>query len=90
MRFLYAYDNSLPLQSGYVFYTLAILSHHRDTDWETNHLTMPKQNTEFNSYQTIYSKTGNPIITDHGSSFTEMVLNVLSDEKRWPERFTHG
>ena len=65
MRILYALDNSLPLQTGYVFRTLAILSHHQNRDWETNHLTMLKQNTEFNSYETIYNNSGNPIRTDH-------------------------
>jgi PEP-CTERM/exosortase A-associated glycosyltransferase len=42
MRVLHILDHSLPLQSGYVFRTLAILKQQRALGWETFHLTTPK------------------------------------------------
>src|SRR6266480_511228 len=43
MRVLHILDHSVPLQSGYVFRTLAILREQRARGWETLHLTGPKQ-----------------------------------------------
>lgn len=43
MRVLHILDHSLPLQSGYVYRTLAILKEQRARGWETVHLTGPKQ-----------------------------------------------
>src|SRR5207302_2876769 len=45
MRVLHILDHSVPLQSGYVFRTLAILREQRARGWETLHLTGPKQGT---------------------------------------------
>lgn len=52
MRILHVLDHSLPLQSGYVFRTLAILTHQRARGWETFHLTTPKQTTPFQARET--------------------------------------
>jgi len=43
MRILHVLDHSLPLHSGYVFRTLAILTQQRALGWETLQLTGPKQ-----------------------------------------------
>jgi PEP-CTERM/exosortase A-associated glycosyltransferase len=43
MRILHILDHSIPLQSGYVFRTLAILKQQRALGWKTFHLTSPKQ-----------------------------------------------
>ena len=53
MRILHVLDHSLPLQSGYVFRTLAILDHQRRRGWETCHLTTPKHTTEFRAHETV-------------------------------------
>ncbi len=53
MRILHVLDHSLPLQSGYVFRTLAILTHQRRRGWETFHLTTPKQTTAFRAHETV-------------------------------------
>ncbi|MBF0126484.1 MAG: glycosyltransferase, exosortase A system-associated [Magnetococcales bacterium] len=42
MRILHILDHSAPLQSGYVFRTLAILRRQRELGWETGQLTGPK------------------------------------------------
>ncbi|MBF0429315.1 MAG: glycosyltransferase WbuB, partial [Magnetococcales bacterium] len=42
MRILHILDHSAPLQSGYVFRTLAILRQQREMGWETVQLTGPK------------------------------------------------
>lgn len=43
MRVLHILDHSIPLQSGYAFRTLSILKAQRALEWETFHLTGPKQ-----------------------------------------------
>ena len=43
MRILHILDHSLPLHSGYTFRTLSILKEQRALEWETFHLTGPKQ-----------------------------------------------
>jgi PEP-CTERM/exosortase A-associated glycosyltransferase len=43
VRILHLLDHSIPLQSGYTFRTLSILREQRRLDWETFHLTSPKQ-----------------------------------------------
>ena len=53
MRILHVLDHSLPLQSGYVFRTLAILAHQRERGWQTFHLTTPKHTTEFHAHETV-------------------------------------
>lgn len=40
---LHVLDHSIPLQSGYAFRTLAILTHQRARGWRTTHLTGPRQ-----------------------------------------------
>lgn len=42
MRILHLYDHSAPLQSGYVFRSLGLLSAQRAMGWETIHVTSPK------------------------------------------------
>lgn len=44
MRILHALDHSLPLQSGYVYRSLGILSAQRRLGWETTQVTGPSQN----------------------------------------------
>ncbi|MGH8399694.1 MAG: glycosyltransferase, partial [Gammaproteobacteria bacterium] len=44
LRILHVLDESLPLHSGYVFRTLAILREQRALGWETFQITGPKQN----------------------------------------------
>jgi hypothetical protein len=44
MRILHILDHSLPLQSGYVFRTLGILSAQAGFGWETLQLTSPRYN----------------------------------------------
>lgn len=43
MRILHILDHSIPLHSGYTFRTLSILREQRARDWQTFHLTSPKQ-----------------------------------------------
>jgi len=43
LRVLHVLDHSIPLQSGYVFRTLAILREQRARGWQTLQLTSPKQ-----------------------------------------------
>jgi PEP-CTERM/exosortase A-associated glycosyltransferase len=43
MRILHILDHSIPLHSGYTFRTLAILREQRRLQWDTVHLTGPKQ-----------------------------------------------
>ncbi len=43
LRILHVLDHSLPLHSGYTFRTLAILRAQRALNWQTEHLTTPKQ-----------------------------------------------
>lgn len=43
VRVLHVLDHSLPLQSGYTYRTLAILQAQRTLNWQTFHLTSPKQ-----------------------------------------------
>ena len=43
MRILHVLDHSLPLHSGYVFRTVAILREQRKLGWETLQLTTPRQ-----------------------------------------------
>ncbi|MBL8335352.1 MAG: glycosyltransferase, exosortase A system-associated [Rhodoferax sp.] len=43
MRILHVLDHSIPLHSGYTFRTLSILREQRKLQWETFHLTSPKQ-----------------------------------------------
>jgi len=43
VKILHILDHSLPLQSGYTFRTLGILTAQRKRGWETVHLTTPKQ-----------------------------------------------
>ena len=53
MRILHVLDHSLPLQSGYVFRTLAILKEQRARGWETFHLTTPKHHQEGGLAETV-------------------------------------
>ena len=43
LRILHVLDHSIPLHSGYTFRTLSILREQRKRQWETFHLTSPKQ-----------------------------------------------
>ena len=45
MRILHILDHSLPLHSGYVFRTLAILREQRALGWQTLQLTTPRHGT---------------------------------------------
>ncbi len=47
MRILHVLDHSIPLQSGYTFRTISILTEQRALGWETHHLTSPKHSRPF-------------------------------------------
>jgi len=53
MRILHILDHSLPLQSGYVFRSLGILSAQRGFGWETIQLTTPRYNSSANVSETV-------------------------------------
>ena len=42
LKILHVYDHSLPLHSGYVFRSLAILREQRKLGWDTVHITTPR------------------------------------------------
>lgn len=42
MRILHVFDHSIPLQSGYTFRSLSLLTEQRRLGWETHHLTTPR------------------------------------------------
>lgn len=42
LKILHVYDHSLPLHSGYVFRSLAILREQRKLGWDTVHNTTPR------------------------------------------------
>jgi EpsI family protein len=53
MRILHILDHSIPLQSGYTFRTLSILTQQRALGWETMHLTSPKHARPFVPHETV-------------------------------------
>lgn len=53
MRILHILDHSLPLQSGYVFRTLGILSAQREFGWETLQLTSPRYHSVEAAIETV-------------------------------------
>jgi glycogen(starch) synthase len=53
MRILHVLDHSLPLQSGYVFRSLGILSAQRGFGWETVQVTAPRQNAYTGPAETV-------------------------------------
>jgi len=67
MRVLHVLDHSLPLQSGYVFRTLGILSAQRALGWSTLQLTSPR-----------YHSGGDPIETIDGWEFHRTTKRATS------------
>ena len=53
MRILHVLDHSIPLQSGYTFRTLSLLTEQRAMGWETHHLTTPRHTEPFVAEETI-------------------------------------
>ncbi len=53
MRILHVFDHSLPLQSGYVFRSLGILSAQRGFGWETVQVVGPRHNTWTGAEETV-------------------------------------
>jgi glycogen(starch) synthase len=95
LKILQIYDHSLPLHSGYVFRSLAILREQRKRGWETVHITTPRHTVaeaavetigDYSFYRTlqpdgILAKT--PVISDfHQMSLTTGVIEkVIRAEK---------
>lgn len=53
MRILHVLDHSIPLQSGYTFRTLSLLTEQRKLGWETHHLTTPRHSEPFQPEETV-------------------------------------
>lgn len=53
MRSLHVLDHSIPLQSGYTFRTLSLLTEQRARGWETFHLTTPRHTEPFAPVETV-------------------------------------
>lgn len=53
VRILHILDHSIPLHSGYTFRTLSILREQRKLQWETFHLTSPKQMGALNAEEDV-------------------------------------
>jgi len=85
MLILHVLDHSLPLQSGYVFRTLGILSAQRGFGWKTIQLTSPRYNSGKSAYQTVdgwdFHRTPKPV---GGTKLPPVVREVL--EMRATER----
>lgn len=85
MRILHILDHSLPLQSGYVFRTLGILSAQHGFGWETIQLTSPRYNSAEVPVETVdgwdFHRTAKPA---GGLTLPPIVREVL--EMRAAER----
>lgn len=53
MRILHVLDHSIPLQSGYTFRTLSLLTEQRRLGWETHHLTTPRHAQPYQPVETV-------------------------------------
>lgn len=53
MRILHVFDHSIPLQSGYTFRSLSLLTEQRRLGWETHHLTTPRHTEPYQRQETI-------------------------------------
>lgn len=53
MRILHVLDHSIPLQSGYTFRTLSLLTEQRKLGWETHHLTTPRHSEPYQPTETV-------------------------------------
>ncbi len=53
MRILHVLDHSIPLQSGYTFRTLSLLTEQRALGWETFHLTTPRHTRPYRPEETV-------------------------------------
>ena len=53
MRILHVLDHSIPLQSGYTFRTLSLLTEQRRLGWETHHLTTPRHSEPYQPEETV-------------------------------------
>lgn len=53
MRILHVLDHSIPLQSGYTFRTLSLLTEQRRLGWETHHLTTSRHTEPFRPVETV-------------------------------------
>lgn len=64
MRILHIFDHGLPLQSGYVFRSLGLLSGQRALGWETHHVSSPKQGSDRDDIEIVdgwtYHRTAAP------------------------------
>ena len=87
MRVLHVFDHSIPLQSGYTFRSLSLLTEQRRLGWETHHLrhTEPYQPEEFVDGWTHrtppVSSPGLPVLREHAEmAATEARLNEIIPE----------
>ena len=53
MRILHVFDHSIPLQSGYTFRSLSLLTEQRRLGWETHHLTTPRHTEPYQAEETV-------------------------------------
>ncbi|MGB0630949.1 MAG: TIGR04063 family PEP-CTERM/XrtA system glycosyltransferase [Alphaproteobacteria bacterium] len=53
MRILHVFDHSIPLQSGYTFRSLSLLTEQRRLGWETHHLTTPRHTEPYTPEETV-------------------------------------
>lgn len=53
MRILHVFDHSIPLQSGYTFRSLSLLTEQRRLGWETHHLTTPRHTEPYRPEETV-------------------------------------
>jgi len=86
MRILHVLDHSLPLQSGYVYRTLGILTAQRGFGWETLHLTTPRYNAGVPEAETVdgwtFHRTPHPACPLAGRPVIREVLEMRATEAR--------
>ncbi|MGN6514345.1 MAG: TIGR04063 family PEP-CTERM/XrtA system glycosyltransferase [Rhizomicrobium sp.] len=89
MRILHVLDHSLPLQSGYVYRTLGILTAQRGYGWETIHLTSPRYNASANAIEAVdgwnFHRTQKPVGRFSQIPVAAEILEMRSTERRISE-----
>ena len=53
MRILHVFDHSIPLQSGYTFRTLSLLTEQLRLGWGTHRLTTPRHTEPYQDQETV-------------------------------------
>jgi PEP-CTERM/exosortase A-associated glycosyltransferase len=89
MRILHVFDHSLPLQSGYVYRSLGILTAQREFGWETAHLTGPRFNRSEPQVETVegwqFHRTPKPQGALAAKSVAREVLEMRAVARRIKE-----